>query len=191
MRESRKPWFNGYNDSEAACLGMQRIISQAQVSGTLDQIRTRVLEFALEIWKLDPKAGEPEASEQIPPQKIQNIFNTTIHGDTTNVAIGAKDFQQIALTVGKGDWSALERVLREQGLTDEYIQPLHEALKQDETDGETPGDHTRKWLGWLTEQAAKGAIQFATVESLKLITMAVLSFVTGDPGGTGQPMIVA
>lgn len=63
-------------------LSADRILSHAQLVGILDTVRTRMLEFALEIEKQDPAAGEASlrGSPPVPPDKVGQILNVTIYG---------------------------------------------------------------------------------------------------------------
>lgn len=58
----------------------RKLISRGEIQGMLDQIRNRILSFALEIEKENPAAGEvePGGGPAVPPQKVDQIYNTYI-----------------------------------------------------------------------------------------------------------------
>jgi Zn-dependent oligopeptidase len=61
----------------------------------LDEIRNRILNFVLEIEAQDPAAGEAALnSSPVPPEKVNQIFNTYISGNVQNVATGSHSFEQ-------------------------------------------------------------------------------------------------
>jgi hypothetical protein len=63
----------------------------------LDAIRTRILNFVLEIEAEAPSAGEaPLNSNPVPQERVQQIFNTFITGNVQNVATGSTNVQQHA-----------------------------------------------------------------------------------------------
>ena len=79
------------------CYHAWKVIPVYIVASILDTIRTRILNFALEIEILDPAAGEAELkSTPVPIEKVNQIFNTTINGTVQNLANASS---QVAQTV--------------------------------------------------------------------------------------------
>lgn len=66
-----------------------RTIPSSTISGILDTVRTRVLDFVLAIEEEEPLAGDTAPGEpaKLQPQAVTNIFNTTINGGSVG-AIG-------------------------------------------------------------------------------------------------------
>ena len=63
----------------------------------IDTIRTRVLNFVLDIEAEAPEAGEaPLNSNPLPQDLVQQIFNTNIYGDVQNLANASPGAQQHA-----------------------------------------------------------------------------------------------
>ena len=61
------------------CLHAWKVIPVQALVGTLNEIRNRVLSFALEIEAENPEAGEAALnSEPVPPAKLTQIFNRRI-----------------------------------------------------------------------------------------------------------------
>jgi len=72
--------------------GMMLVAAHADVppgavSGILDTVRTRVLDFVLAIKAQNPEAGEspPNAAPPIQSQTVTNVFNSTIIGGHANI----------------------------------------------------------------------------------------------------------
>lgn len=79
------------------CVQAWKVIPITALIAVLDEIRNRILSFVLEIEAEDPEAGEAKInSNPVPPEKIQQIFNTHIDGSVQNVAIGSQSFEQHA-----------------------------------------------------------------------------------------------
>lgn len=76
--------YQGYN-----CIQAWKIISSSALVGIIDTIKTKILNFVLEIEMLDKDAGDVEInSNPIPQDKISQIFNFNIAGDVQNLASG-------------------------------------------------------------------------------------------------------
>ena len=71
------------------CVQAWKVIPTASVVAALDAVRTRILNFSLEIEAENPKAGEAQLnSNPIPQEKVQQIFNTYVTGNVQNMATG-------------------------------------------------------------------------------------------------------
>ena len=79
------------------CTEAWQVISSSYLANIIDIVRTKILNFVLEIEIENPEAGEAEMnSNPIEQGKITQIFNTTINGNVQNVATGSSDFTQNA-----------------------------------------------------------------------------------------------
>lgn len=80
-----------------ACLQAWKVIPASALVAALDTVRTRVLNFALEIEAQNPAAGEAMANEKpVPQETVQHIFNTYITGDVQNLSSGSTNVTQHA-----------------------------------------------------------------------------------------------
>lgn len=79
------------------CVQAWKVIPINQMVGTLDAIRNKILNFALEIESEAPEAGDgPINSNPLPQEKVQQIFNMNITGNIGNIATGSHGFSQTA-----------------------------------------------------------------------------------------------
>lgn len=79
------------------CMQAWKVIPTSALVAALDTVRTRILNFALEIEAQNPAAGEAMANEKpVPQETVQHIFNTYITGDVQNLASGSTNFTQHA-----------------------------------------------------------------------------------------------
>ena len=69
----------------------KHVLSLGILAGILDTVRTRVLEFALEIEKANPEAGEASLHgvPPVPPEKVERIVNVTVYGGQQSFGDGA------------------------------------------------------------------------------------------------------
>lgn len=149
--------MQGYHLTEA-----RRVISRAEIEAMLDQIRNRILSFALEIEKENPAAGEadPGSDPPVARDKVQQSFVTHIYGGTNIVASGSQnvisDFKQVA-----GDWGSLSDALKELGLGEDDIAGLEAAVERDGEDAK-PGPAVKEWLGDVAARIASGSLTLTT-----------------------------
>lgn len=89
-----EPWnpdivahFGGNIYEDMNCMQAWKVIPTSALVAALDTIRTRVLNFVLEIEAEAPEAGEaPANSSPVPQDRVQQIFNTYITGNVQNLA---------------------------------------------------------------------------------------------------------
>jgi hypothetical protein len=144
-------------------------IDQGSIVGVIDAVRNKVLKFALEVEKSNPKAGEAQfGSHPVPPEKMTQIFNTTIHGSVTNLATGS-DFQQI-----NGSIPDLRNYLKGLGLDTKDVDVLEKAIEKDASvgTGKGPGTNVKKWIGDIAGKAIEGAVPLG----LDIIQKAILHY---------------
>lgn len=71
------------------CIQAWKEISPAQIQGAIDLIKTKILDFVLEIEMINEDAGDVEInSNPIPQDKVSQVFNIHIAGDVQNLASG-------------------------------------------------------------------------------------------------------
>lgn len=86
-----------YNFPDCECLGAYRSVPVSYVAAIIDTVKTRILEFALEIEKEDPNIGENSGEAlHITPERVRNIFHTTI------MANHVGSFEQGGLKMSEG-----------------------------------------------------------------------------------------
>lgn len=79
------------------CMQAWKVIPASALVAALDAVRTRVLNFVLEIEAQNPAAGEAMTNDKpVPPEKVQQIFNTYITGTVQNLASGSTNVSQHA-----------------------------------------------------------------------------------------------
>lgn len=132
------------------CVGAWWLVPRIVLVDLLDSIRTRVLNFALEIEAEDPEAGEAAAGEgPVDQSKVTQIFNTTISGGGNQVAIGGRT-AKVTGGIRPGDLEALIEALRKTEAPAEDVDALYEVLGDTEAldagEGETLPMPVQSWL---------------------------------------------
>jgi hypothetical protein len=138
------------------------------VAGILDQIRSKALEFVLEIESANPDAGSTTTSEPpVPLARADIIFNTVILGGQNAIGPGA------TVNVTPGDIGSLLAYLEAQGVEFEDRTELERAVRAD--DGEF-GPRVKAWLGTMAAKTASVGGAVAEKAAIGVITAAVLRF---------------
>ena len=135
-------------------------ISSASLAGVLDQVKTRVLNFALRIERELPASRDiAEISGPIKGATVPNIFYTTILGNVQNLSQGDSGTTQVATAgIAAGDLDGLMSALRNVGVTDQDVISLRAAAQESQSGLGTEGRAVavRKWLSDFTGKSVQG-----------------------------------
>ncbi len=94
------------------CMQAWKVIPASAIVAALDTVRTRVLNFVLEIEAQNPAAGEAMSNEKpVPQETVQHIFNTYITGDVQNLSSGSTNVSQNAKMQKGADQEVLAKLL--------------------------------------------------------------------------------
>lgn len=81
------------------CMQAWKVIPRGAVVETLEAVRNRILNFALELEAEFPDVGEePADANPLKEEKIHQIFNTYISGNVQNMATGSTNVNQKAIS---------------------------------------------------------------------------------------------
>jgi hypothetical protein len=134
------------------------------ISGILEQVRNRALEFALEIENENPKAGDVAGTDPpVPLARTNTIFQTVIHGGNVAVGPGAQ------VQVVQGDLGSLMRYLESSGIEAADRRELEDAIRGD---NHTLGHRVKGWLGTIVVKGAQSGGRIAE----HLVTAAVMAY---------------
>lgn len=155
------------------------VVPVSFIVGILDTVRNRILNFALEVEEQNPRAGDVASpSTPISPSKIQQIFNTTIHGSVGNMATGSSYFSQTAtIKVNKGNFKELTNCLKDLGLDDHEIRELQTAIRSDGQPKQNNfGEKVAEWFGKAVSKSAQGLLKVGADVASKVISEAILRY---------------
>ncbi len=152
------------------CVEAWMELPQGSLENVLDQVKTRVLDFALRIEEELPASRDiAEISGSIKGTNVPNIFNTTILGNVQNLSQGDTGTTQVASTgIAAGDLESLIAALRSVGVSEPEVAALRAAAGSPDNDTGSGGKAVaiRKWL---TDFGTKSAQGVATGVVSKLI----------------------
>lgn len=71
------------------CVQAWKVVPSTKLEGIIDIVKTKILNFVLEIEAINPEAGEAKLnSNPISQEKVSQIFNINISGNVGNLASG-------------------------------------------------------------------------------------------------------
>jgi hypothetical protein len=138
----------------AQCVSMWQEFNGVYLDGLIDNLKTRILRFALEVEQQYPDLGD---SSKLPAivngAAVANIFNTTINGQVGNFASGSQNFTQNGGIDAK-EFSAMLESLRTAGIPGSEVDELQQAVeKTPPSNRDGLVNQCRNWLGSLAMKA--------------------------------------
>lgn len=157
------------------------------IAEMLDTVKTKVLQFALE---LEGKAADiDEAIQKGEVQSlsptVSHVFNTVIFGGSAVVGAQAGHTINVAerQIIIEGDYNSLTSRLEAEGVSSEKIDELRHLMSSDETSAkaeQTLTDRLKRWVADAAGSAAKAG-GTATIEVTKAVLTAAIKSYLGLP----------
>lgn len=148
------------------CISAWKLIPRNALAALVDTLRTRVLNFVLEIEVQAPDAGEALPNRPpLPQDRVSQVFNNYIYGSLQNLAAGSNHVSQSGtFIVTNGDLDSLEQYLTSIEVEKEDIVKLRECIRGDAemTGRPTFGERVQSWVGVMVGKAASGAWSVST-----------------------------
>lgn len=144
-----------------------QIVSVSAVTGILETVRNRVLEFCLELAKTSLTTGHPN-NNSTSAAAVTHLYQTIIMGDVSGqVATGPGAVQ--TSTVITNDFASLATALRELKVPAQEISTLQLALDADRASAAsgTIGPKVASWLAEVAGKVTNGVVVGAIVLALK------------------------
>ena len=150
------------------------------VSGILDQVKNKLLDFVLGLQENNITPNDLEA-RNVAPEIAKSVFNVTIHGDRNMIASG-ENINQIIKTVQKGDTDSLLNFLRELNMDDDDIREIADAVSEEPsaTNGRF-GPRVRTWLGGVAEKMVSGTLNTGVNTAINELAQALNDFYGINP----------
>lgn len=159
-----------------------QLLGKNQIDDILDTIRNRLLTFVLELEERFPElTGSEEIAEGVPKEQAGALFQSVvIHGGQNVVGGGS----QLAQTINQPSLSPqdivalLEYVRGIEGVTEEDVVELQDAVEADEEPSEPGGFGSRvnAWLGKMATKSAESAAGTAAAQGVQYAAKALAQF---------------
>jgi len=168
-----------------ALVAAEQVMTTTHIVGILEVIRARVLEFVLVIEEelgIDAMNYDNKKPLETPSQeKINQVFNTTIHGGTSFAFGNAGTTNQYATQVQPGDLQGLKEKLAQLGITEDLLNDLDTALDKDADSQEQPGSHVQGWLSRVMIKVGQGTLQLVSATATTVVMAEVRRFLGLPP----------
>ncbi|WP_447902217.1 AbiTii domain-containing protein [Pseudomonas serbica] len=142
------------------CVAAWKEIPIGAVVRLLDSVKTRILDYAIDLEREAPNAGETPIGGQPPlsSEKMTQIFNNTINGNVGNISNSGENFTQNA-SIQLGNWDSLTKQLTSLGLKPADFEGMQGDLDEANTaiDEKEKSSRASKWISHLTMKALEGA----------------------------------
>jgi len=147
-------FYEGYNLIQA-----YKLISRSDVTGLLEAMRNKVLEFVLELEERLPDLREDVVTDRDNQSAVQKIVNTYIYGDGNRVASACGDVDQsVYMEMAKGNWEMLSACLTQLKVSKLDQAALKKALKEEPPQSKTNlGSKVSAWMGRILVQVGAGS----------------------------------
>lgn len=162
-----------------SCVDAWGQIGTAGLVEVLNSVRNKVLDFALALWKEEPQAGDSVANApaHLGGSKVTQIFNTVVHGGTATL-VGSAMNSSLVFNIQSGDFSSLEKYLRDAKIADRDIERLRQAVQLDVAPrtAEKFGPRVSSWIGAMVRKAADGGWDVSVSAAGGLLATAIAKY---------------
>lgn len=158
------------------CISAYKLISTSTIVEIISIVRTKALEFVLEIQKEAPDVLEDSTNMGpiLSDKQITQIFNIVVMGDSQILASGSSGINQLTQSsyhIQQGDWESLIKYLAELGIND-FVE-LRKAMDEDKC---SIGNRTKDWIKAGARKAASGTSTISIAVASDLISKAISSY---------------
>lgn len=155
-----------------------RMMSGQNVLGVLETIRTRVLDFILQLQsELQLDLDEPDQTQslKIDTPQVNNTINNTIYGG--NVALSNDGNASIGtINITSGSLDELKGYMESIGVKKADTELLTQSIQQDgDTKGEV-GPAVSTWLAQMGIKALKGGLKIGKEVAVTCMTKAIMQY---------------
>ncbi len=142
------------------------------ISGVLDQVKNRLLDFVLGLQESNVTAEDLD-NRTVEPEVARNLFHINIYGDRNIVASGERVNQKVKI-VQEGDIDSLLESLREFNVEDDDLSKLKDAvLAEPSATSGSYGPKVQSWLGGMISKAVTKTWNVGLENASKLLTDAL------------------
>ncbi|ABX14192.1 MULTISPECIES: AbiTii domain-containing protein [Burkholderia] len=138
-----------------------RQIEPGQVQNIVVEVRSRLLDFVLNLQDQIGDVPESDMKEAAKTVDASGMFNNAMFGDNVTVVIGHGNVTTSINTVQKRDFDSLSAALKKAGVDDEDVEALRTAISDDDSAGAVVekdrfGPKVQNWFGSMIRKAASG-----------------------------------
>lgn len=147
-------------DGDMAMVSAWQEIPSSVIAGLCDTVRTRVLQFALELK--DDLGEVSDNPAQLSPEKVESKVTNYIFGGTNVIAGEASQFEQTShITVNQNDIVSLQSAMSTLGISQDDFKALTHAMDEDkkEAGDKNLGQKTASWIASIGKSVGKESLK--------------------------------
>lgn len=163
----------------ATCMDAWKAISVHKYEQVLDDIRTCLLDFLLELQERYPNIQESSSYEQIIPEgEITRIFITKVYGGQCFVGSNLDNCQVVQQFVQENNLTSLLEYLKKIGVPSTDIENLEKSITRDDKGEESKkiGSNVKSWISNFSKKLLPSTVDAALNVSLDLTIKAILAY---------------
>ncbi|WP_250519214.1 hypothetical protein [Caballeronia sp. ATUFL_M1_KS5A] len=155
------------------------IIGATQVAGVLVEIRSRLLDFVLNLQDKIGNIAEEDMKKAAEGINAQEMFNSAVFGANATIIVGSHNRASVSNVSAKGDVSHLHSALEASGVNPQDLEALDGAIN---ADGDAPyrskvfGPKVSEWMGKMVQKAATGSWQVGIGAAGNLLATALSGY---------------
>ncbi|MGV3599323.1 MAG: hypothetical protein ACO1PI_15785 [Bacteroidota bacterium] len=147
-------------------------ISITSISQILTSIRSKLLDFLMDIGDIvdDENSIKPDEIEQ-----AKSMFSSAVIGDNATIIVGNHNHQTVTNHITKGNFSELEKALKENKVDDKDIAELKAVIDTEtpNTTNNTFGSKVNDWIKKMVGKAVDGTWKIGLAAAGKLLADSV------------------
>lgn len=156
-------------------------IPVAGVSNILMQVRSRLLDFVLELSsEFSELESDKEVKEAAGKFDASNLFNNAIFGDNVTILLGSDNTQKVTNSIVKNDFESLAKTLKENGVAETDITLLKDAIDNDSgfsiTEKGKFGPSVKSWMQSMLSKAIDASWQIELGVAGSLLATALSNY---------------
>ncbi|BBB26322.1 AbiTii domain-containing protein [Amphritea japonica] len=156
-------------------------IPVAGVSNIMMQVRSRLLDFILELSsEFSDLESDKDVKEAAGKFDASNLFNNAIFGDNVTILLGTENLQKVTNSIVKNDFESLARTLKDKDVSDDDITLLKDAIDSDSsfpvTEKDKFGPSVKSWMRSMLSKAIDTSWQIELGVAGSLIATALNNY---------------
>ena len=149
-----------------------------QIKNGISQVRSRLLDFALNLRDKIGGAEEKEVKALAAATDVPGMFHGAVFGDNATVVVGNEN--KIKVNNQKGDFDALAKLLATKGVSQHDVAELKTAVASDEGKvdiaNKSFGPAVKGWIGKMMQKAVNASWQIELGVAGGLLTEALKAY---------------
>jgi hypothetical protein len=156
-------------------------LSVGTISQILTEIRSRLLDMALQISDRIPKEPESSFLKQIAKDaNVSDIFKGAVFGNNNTIVVGNGSIRGVSSVVSKNDSASLVEALKSHAVSPQDVEALNIAIAQDKKHQpvvvDAIGSSVAEWIDSMVKKAAAGAWDVSVQSAASILGAAISAY---------------